>query len=446
MGSLRLTDRRVWGRILRYKVAGGAVRYLFVHQNFPAQYQHVVRHLAARPGAEVLFLTAPNANSMHAVTKAEYQFDATPNENCHPDARDVEAAIRRAAAVGSACAYLRKAHGYVPDVIIGHHGWGELLNVGDVWPGVPVLGYLEFYYHSQGYDVGFDPEFPLPPESAARIRARNTVNHLALTNPGWGQTPTEFQLGTYPEWARAKIGLIREGVDLARCRPLPGMRGRAMTVAGMAVAQGEKLVTFTARSLEPYRGYHSFIRAVPRLLSRPDVRVALVGTEKSSYGPDLIQGTWKDHFLREVAGKYDESRLHFLGHVEYDAHLALLARSDAHVYLTYPFVASWSLREALACGCAVVGSDTSPVREFVQEGVNGLLVPFFEPERIAGRVLDLLEDRWLDGHIREGARAFAERHLSMDRYLHRYAGLIDSLAEGRAPAPGTFAGGWPLAA
>lgn len=400
------------------------MKYLFVHQNFPGQYLHVARRLAREPGNQVVFLTAPNENRIAGVHKVEYAFDPAPAVGVHPGARDLDLALRRADVVAGVARRLA-AEGFRPDAVVGHHGWGELLGIEDVWPGVPLLGYLEFYYRTSGFDVGFDPEFPLGPEHHARIRARNAVNHLALAGPGWGQTPTEFQLSTYPAPARPRILLVREGVDLEACRPDPGARGARFEAPGLALDPGARLVTFVSRSLEPYRGFHVMMRALPQLLgARPDLHVAVVGAEGVSYGPRLAEGSWKAHFLREVEGRFDPARLHFLGRVDYADHLRLLRRSDAHVYLTYPFVASWSLREALACGCAVVGSDTEPVREFVLDGHNGLLVPFFRPDLLARRILDLFEDPWLDAHLRANARRFAERHLDLEDHLRRQRAAI----------------------
>lgn len=423
------------------------MNFLFVHRNFPAQYLHIARDLRDRQH-RVVFVTLPTTNQLRGVEKLEYIFDAPLNEATYQGAREFEQALRRAEAVATAATRLKNT-GFRPDIIIGHHGWGELLNIGDVWPDVPVLGYCEFYYYTTGYEVGFDPEFSTGPETRPFVRARNAINLLALTNPGWGQTPTEFQFSTYPEIFHDKLILLREGVDLEACAPAPKARSAPLDLAPMvhdaalqtalgnaSLAASDKLVTFVNRSLEPCRGMHILMRALPRLLARRDVHVAIVGSEGDGYGPRLADGrSWKEYFLAEMRGRYDESRVHFLGLVGFDDYRALLRRSDAHVYLTYPFVASWSLREALASGCAVIGSDTPPVREFIQHERNGLLTPFFEPDTLAERILGLFEDAWLDGHIRAGARAFAERHLSMANYLARYRSLIVSLtAAGAAPS------------
>lgn len=407
------------------------MKYLFVHQHFPGQFLHLVRHLAARSGNEVLFITEATPNVLPGVRVFTYDPPA-PNDAVAPDSQHTDDCLRRARLVAGIAAQL-KALGLVPDIVIGHHGWGELLNIGDVWPGVPVLGYFEFFYRTHGLDVGFDPEFPDAAESHPRVRARNAVNLLALANPGHGQTPTRFQLETYPAWARPRITLLPEGVDLATCRPNPGLRGATLDLAGFHIAPGDTLVTFVARDLEPYRGVHTVIRAIPRLHRlRPGLKVVLVGGDGVSYGPRLLDGTWRERFMNQVAGVIDPARVCFPGRVPYTTFLALLQRSDAHLYLTYPFVLSWSLREALACACAVVASDTAPVREFVAHRRTGLLVPFHDSAALAEAVQELLDDPVLAARLRRNARKLAERSLAMDAYLDGYEALIARVVSGQA--------------
>lgn len=294
----------------------------------------------------------------------------------------------------------------------------------------PLLGYHEFYYNTAGYDVGFDPEFPTDPAHYSGIRAKNAVNLLALTNGGHGQRPTRFQLETYPIWARPAITVVPDGVNLDICRPNPALRTRVTVVAGLEIEPGDKLVTYVARDLEPYRGFHVMMRAVPYLLrSRPDIRVVMVGGDGVSYGARLAQGNWRELFCAQASPALDPARVHFPGKIAYADYVRLLQRSDAHVYLTYPFVASWSLREALACGCALVASDTAPVREFVTDGETGLLIPFSDARRLADRVREVLDGGPAIKEMRANARRFAETHLRMDDHIVRYERLIARLTE-----------------
>ena len=400
------------------------MKYLFVHQNFPGQFLHLIKRLAASGSNELVFITEPNKNRIPGVRMFCYN-KPLPNAAVFPDATEFELALRRARIVEGAARELLKL-GYTPDIIIGHHGWGELLNMKDVWPGVPMLGYFEFFYHDAGVDVGFDPEFPPSLGTLARVRVKNAINLLALNNPGHGQTPTRFQQSTYPAWAHERIEVLAEGVDLRTCRPAPGVRRAPLELDGFRVEPGDTLVTYVARDLEPYRGFHTMMRALPRIQRlRGDLKVVMVGGDGVSYGAKISGGqTWRDTLMAEVGAVIDRSRLHFPGRVDYELFVRLLQRSDAHVYLTYPFVLSWSLREALACGCALVASDTAPVREFVADRETGLLVDFPNPAALADGVAELLEDGALARRLRRNARAFAEANFNMTRYLASYEALI----------------------
>ncbi len=405
------------------------MRFLFVHQNFPGQYVHIVRHLTEGLH-DVAFLSEPNANQMPDVRKIAYVSQRATDQRIHEHAREFEIAVRRAEAAAVAARQI-KSLGFQPDIIIGHHGWGELLNMQDVFPGTPLLGYFEFYYNLLGQDVDFDPEFPVPESRLPMVRSKNAVNHAALSLPGsWGQTPTHWQLSTYPAWSRDRITLLREGVDLIQCSPASPRSGRRFTLPdGFQLEAKHKLVTYMSRNLEPYRGFHIFMRALPALqAARPDVHVSIVGNDAPGYGAMPPDGSsWRDTIMREMAGKLDLGRIHFLGQVPYDTHVALLRRSDAHVYMTYPFVASWSLREAMAIGAAIIGSDTLPVREFITHRKTGLLTPFLDPARLADTILTLLEDAKLSQKLRTNARLFAEANLDREVYLANYVKLIERL-------------------
>ena len=405
------------------------MKYLFVHQNFPGQFLHIVRYLTAQQRHDIVFITEPNRNQIAGVRKVPYRRPSSTSGQTHVIARDLDAAVRRAEVVART-AFNLKELGYTPDIIIGHHGWGELLNLPDVWPNVPLLGYMEFYYQTDAADVGFDPEFMLDRSEYPRVRAKNAINLLAFANGGHGLTPTEWQLSTYPSWMRDWIILLREGVDLDICKPDAKLRRQAMTIGGMHIAPSDKLVTYVARDLEPYRGFHAMMRAVPHMLrARKDIRVVIVGGDGVSYGAPAPTGTWRDVMMAEVGSQIDPQRVVFPGRLEYDAYVRMLQRSDAHVYLTYPFVASWSLREALAMGCAVIGSDTEPVQEFITHGENGLLTSFFDPAGLAAKVVEIIENQTLARTLRAGARRYAEQHLSMKNYLTAYDKLIQKLTK-----------------
>jgi glycosyltransferase involved in cell wall biosynthesis len=410
------------------------LKFLFVHQNYPGQFLHIVRHLVASNRHEVVFITEPNVNEIPGVRKVPYLHPKLDIAETHIAARELDNGVRRAETVYKTALGLKHL-GYHPDIIIGHHGWGEMLNLRDLWPDAPMLGYMEFYYQHDRADVGFDPEFPPNPLDFPRIRAKNAINHIALNLAGAGQCPTEWQLSTYPEWARPKIDLVWEGVDLDICSPDPAARKKTVRIGDMTVKPSDKLITYVSRDLEPYRGFHTMMRALPDLMrARKDLKVVMVGGDGISYGTaPHLGGTWREAMMAEVGKDIDLARVVFPGRVSYSTYLAALRRSDAHVYLTYPFVASWSMREALAIGCPVIGGDTEPVREFIEHGENGLLTPFLKPRILASTVLDLLENKPLGLKLRANARAYAERRLAMADYLSAYCNVIARLT-GENPA------------
>ena len=410
------------------------MNFLFVHQNFPGQYVHLLRSLLAdniaRPGThEILFMTEPNQNYMDGVRKVTYSRPPPAPKALAPAAWEFESAALRAQACYQGAQQI-KALGFKPDIILGHHGWGEMLNLCDVFPGVPILGYFEFYYKIHDSDVNFDPEFPMDEPRFGAVRAKNTINLLAIALEQWGQTPTHWQYATYPDWAKSKIRIVEEGVDLKICAPEPALRKKKITVGPLTVTPKQKLLTFVSRNLEPYRGFHTLMRALPKILEEcPNLVVSIVGGDEVSYGaPPPNGGSWKSVFLKEVEGQIDLSRVHFMGKVKYQDHLTLLKRSDAHVYLSYPFVASWSLREALACGCVVVGADSTTVTEFIKDGVNGVVTPTLDSDKLADTALRVLGDAALSAKLRLGARAHAEKHLGMESYIRRYRAYIEEVS------------------
>lgn len=410
------------------------MNFLFVHQNFPAQYQHLVRHLADQPGNRVYFITQPNDNFMEGVTKVVYPKPSSDHTVCHPFTLEIDTAIRTGLSVASACRTLRD-QGFVPDIVIGHSGWGEMIFIKDVFPDTPALSYFEFFYHTDGVDVGFDQEFSSIFGDPARLRVRNTVNHLTFDAVEWGHTATRWQQSLYPPELRRRLTALHEGVDTDLVRPDPKAWIR-LSRNGTVLGRDQEIVTYVARNFEPYRGFHVFMRAVPEILRRRKrAEIVIAGGDNVSYGNPPPPGmTYREMMLRELGSSVDLSRVHFLGQIPHRAYLNLLQVSSAHIYLTYPFVLSWSFIEAMACGCLVIGSDTPPVTEVLQDRVNGLRVDFFSPKAIADRVDEVLEDRDRMQHLRDAARRTAvERFDLKRRQLPRWEKLIADVIAGRRP-------------
>jgi len=377
------------------------MNFLFLHQHFPGQYLHIVRYLA-RAGHRVVFLTQERVARIEGVRKILYS-PARPAQSGHYYLREVEAALANGVAAAQQCDLLKR-DGFVPDIVVGHTGWGETFYIKDIWPNVPLLGYFEFFYHAAGTDVDCDPEFPPMPDDGMRLRTRNAINLLALDGVDWGQTPTRWQHSLYPPLYRQRISVVHEGVDSDRLRP--EATAQLWLRGGPRFSAADELVTYSSRNLEPYRGFHSFMRALPKVLrQRPGARVLIVGGDGVSYGrPATRAPNWREQLLAELDGQLDRTRLHFLGPLPYEHYRTVLQISSVHVYLTYPFVLSWSLLEAMSTGCLIVGSRTPPVEEIVEDGVNGHLAEMLDKDDLADHILFALHRQEAHAAMRAAAR------------------------------------------
>jgi glycosyltransferase involved in cell wall biosynthesis len=362
---------------------------LFVHNNFPAQYRYLVRALLREADMALAAVASPSARSIKGVRLVKYAMPGTDVSATHPFARRFDLECRRAEQVLYSLTSL-VGSGFVPDVILAHPGWGETLPLRTVFPKARLLLYCEFFYGTSGGELGFDPEFPDSGlDGHVNLHVKNAATVLALADCDCGISPTRWQHSTFPAQFRAKIDVIHEGVDVDIVKP--ARRATLRLPSGQSFTESDEVITFAARNLEPLRGYHVFMRALPRILEqRPAAHAVIIGADGSAYGLQAPKGTtWKSVYLREIADRIDMSRVHFAGSLPYPQYLAALQVSAAHVYLTYPFVLSWSLLEAMSAGCAVIASDTPPVAEVI-DADNGLLVPFFDVAALAERVIEVL--------------------------------------------------------
>ena len=345
---------------------------------------------------------------------------------------DLDSKFIRAEACARAAVQLRDK-GFRPDLICAHPGWGEGLFLRDVWPEARLLCYQEFFYHARGVDLDFDPELQGDPswEDCARLRLKNATPLLMLDAADWNVTPTAFQRGTFPNEFQSQITPIHDGIDTAIACPDADVAPLKLP-DGTILSAGEPTVTFVNRRIEPYRGCHTFLRAVPEIMRRhPRARLVVVGATKGvSYGKPAPGNSWRDIFLQEIKGQFDPGRLHFTGTLPYGPFLQLLKLSACHVYLTYPFVLSWSLLEAMSTGCAVVGSATPPVQEVITHGQEGLLVDFFSPSALADSVDTLLCDRALALEFGQRARNAVLHRFSLQACVPRQLALMQLVSSG----------------
>lgn len=384
------------------------MKLLFVHQNFPGQFLHLAPAMV-KEGHEVhaLVLKKEAPKVWEGVHIHTYQPAKGTATGVHPWALDLETKIIRAESVFRKCLEL-KAQGFTPDAVVAHPGWGESLFIKDVWPDTKLGLYCELNYSEHGNDVGFDPEFASQdPGDACRLRLKNINNVMHFDIADAAISPTNFQADTYAWPFRGKIKVMHDGIDTKRI--CPNDSATFTLPNGRTLTRQDEVITFANRNLEPYRGYHVFMRALPELLAqRPNAHVVLVGGEGTSYGKAPPgKASWKQIFIDEVKpliAEADWNRVHFVGHLPHPQFVSLLQVSTVHVYLTYPFVASWSLLEAMSIGCAIVGSDTEPVREFVEHEKNGMLAPFFDQTALIGQVVRLLQDPELRQTMGKAAR------------------------------------------
>lgn len=405
------------------------MRILFVHQNFPGQFLHLAPALAAR-GHEVLALTAETNQRASAVKVLRYR-NPDPIGPDRRAGRMYAEACARGLRAARAARQMQEDLGFVPDVIVGHPGWGETLFLKEVWPEARLIVYAELMYRTTGLDTGFDPEFggnDLDARASTLARTAHLVQAMVLADAAI--SPTAFQAATFPPEFRAKIAICHDGVDSTRLTPDPAAQ---ITVDGRTFHAGDEVVTFVNRSLEPYRGYHIFMRALPAVLAaRPNAHVLIIGAEGQSYGRAPPEGSWKTRFLQEVGDRIDPARVHFMGRLPYADYIRVLQVGRVHAYLTYPFVLSWSMIEAMSLGAMVIGSDTGPVSEVIRDGENGRLVDFFDVAGWSRALIAALADPDAHAPLRTAARQTVLDHYALDRTLPRLIALVegtDQIAE-----------------
>lgn len=409
------------------------MKILFIHPNFPGQFKHLAAAFGQDKNNQVLFACRyDNKPDIKGVTKVKYRVTREPSKDAHRYLIGFEQAVCAGQAVYRLCEKLKKS-GFTPDVIVSHSGWGEGLFLKDVLPDTPLINYMEFYYHAFGADMYFDPEEEINPDAIARTRIRNTTHLLNLEACDWAISPTKWQGGLHPKEFHHKMSIIHEGIDTDLVKPADR---KSLTLPnGKKLTKDDEIVTYVARNFEPYRGFPQTIRAIELILKkRPKAQILIVGADGVSYGKKLDKGkTYKQIMLDEV--NLDNDRVHWLGSLPFDQYLKVLQFSDAHIYLTVPFVLSWSSLEALATGCIIVASDTAPVREVIKDGKNGFLVDFFKHKNLANKVCDILENKGKLQHIKDAARQTVLDNYSLKKILPVYMSLIKEVAKGKIPPP-----------
>jgi glycosyltransferase involved in cell wall biosynthesis len=360
------------------------MRILVIHQNFPGQFKHIAKAWAERSGWQVIGIGREGCPGLPGVRCIQYKPHRDALKQQHHYLNRMESAVLHGQAVARLLLDLKR-QGFTPDAILAHPGWGETLYAKDVFPKARLIHFCEWFYNAEGADVGFDPEFPVTFDDHARIRTWNALHLLNLENCDVGVAPTHWQKSRHPAAYQDKIVVAHEGIDTELLGPDPNAE---IVLNGRQFKAGEPIITYVARNLEPYRGFHVFMRALEKIQKEHrSCQTIIVGGDDVSYGrrPNDAKN-WREKMLREV--KLDMSRTHFVGKLSYDRYRKVLQVSAAHLYLTYPFVLSWSMLEAMASGCLMIGSRTVPVEEVLKDGANARLVPFNDGQALTGALVD----------------------------------------------------------
>ncbi|MCS6958933.1 MAG: glycosyltransferase family 4 protein [Pseudanabaenaceae cyanobacterium SKYGB_i_bin29] len=408
------------------------MRVLFLHPNFPAQFRHVATLLGRDPKNQLVFGTKTENNlQISGVLKVMYQVAREPSPQTHHYVRTLEGAVLQGQGVYRMCEDLKRK-GFYPDLVYAHSGWGPSLYVKDIFPKAAHLSYFEWYYNARGADADFDPSEPLSADDYLRIRTKNAPILMDLGHCDWGISPTYWQRSQFPEVFHPRITVLHDGVDTEYFKPKPGAK-LVLPDKNLDLSHVDELVTYVARGMEPYRGFPQFIETLGILLARrPYCHAVIVGENRVCYGKAAPAGTtYKDMMLEKVP--LDMSRVHFTGGLPYGQYLQVIQASSVHVYLTRPFVLSWSMIEAMSAGCLVLGSDTEPVREVIEDGKNGLLVDFFSPEKIADRIEEVLDHPDRYAQIRQKARETVLERYSHHLLLPKHIKLMEAVANRQLP-------------
>lgn len=365
---------------------------LFVHQNMPGQYRELVQWLAAQKQHRIFFLTQrKNPPVFEGVETRIYNPHRKAAKDAYGLSRVWEDAVGAGFGAVKAAEKIEKEDGFRPDIVIGHVGWGELTFFKELWPDVPIIGFFEYYYSTEGGPVGFDPSETVSDNAKYLMRARNAVPLANLESVDVGLSPTHWQYERFPESFRKKLYVCHDGIRTDQLKPKPSAK-LGLGRLGRDLTRQDEIVTYVTRNLEATRGFPTFMRALPKMQKeRPNARFLVLGGNAASYGAQSkTPGGLRAEMEAEVGPEIDWDRIHFLGQVPYPEYQKLIQISRCHIYLTMPFVLSWSLLESMSMQATIVASDVAPVREAITHGKTGLLVDFFDPDALARQVCDVL--------------------------------------------------------
>lgn len=397
---------------------------LFIHRTFPAQFEHIIRELIKNPDNVVSFITNNNKSpEIDGVIKHFVEPDITVPDSCHPYLKAYEEAVILGQATAKK-AFELKEQGFKPDIVYGFSGWGSSMFIKEVFPDVPFICYLEWYGTTENSVFDFDGT-TLSEETKENIKCNNTHILKALTTCDAGISPTNWQKSLFPKEFQNKIKVIHDGIDTDLCKPDDDVK-IFMEDKNIELTSNDEIITYGTRGMEPYRGFPEFMQAIEKLLKkRPKAHVIIAGADAVCYSPTLSEGTYKELMIQKL--DLDMNRIHFVGTLPFDYYIKLLQISSVHVYLTYPYVLSWSILNAMSTGCCVVASNTAPILEVIKDNYNGLLVDFFDVEGLVKKIEFALDNKDKMKKIRHNARQTIIENYSLKKLLPQHIDYIKSL-------------------
>jgi len=404
---------------------------MFIHPNFPAQFGHIAHHLSTEMGWQSTCVTSVDTTGLRLpFTHVNYRLGPGPQPKVFHNPPNLAGLLQHAQAVYRG---LKSAPQIRPDLVVGHMSYGTLLYLKLLYD-CPMVGYFELLpppFWSEALTLR--SEFP-PPESVRMFNATYhtlTLLHAQMVDAAY--TPTQFQLSTAPADLRGKTHVIHDGIDTEFFSPreVP----RPLEFRGLPIAPRTRVVTYVSRGLESARGFDVFMRmAAVVAKERADVQFFIAGEDRTHYGHEghhIGKQTFKDYVLSQ--GDYDTSRFHFLGRIPLADLQTLLRLSDLHVYLTVPYVLSWSLMQAMASGCTILASATPPVEEVIRHERQGLLAGFDDVDALASRALEVLDRPEQFRHLGHGARQRILKHYERRLCSKRLAALFEEVASSSRP-------------
>lgn len=396
---------------------------LFLHRNFPAQFRHIATELAKDPHNKVVFITNNDKLQMQGIKKIVYKLKRKVPKNCHRYLKFYEESIIHGQAAAESALALKNS-GFKPDIIYGHT-WGPTMFIKDVFPEVPLLCYFEWFYNSEGADIGFNGEAQ-DEDKRANTRCKNSHLYIDLDICDAGISPTNWQKSQFPRKFQDDIRVLHDGVDTDFCRPDNNAKFM-IKEKKLQLTKNDEVITYATRGMEPYRGFPEFMRTVEKLLKkRPNAHVVIAGEDRVCYGPQIVGTTYKEIMLKEL--NLDMNRVHFVGGLPFNEYVNLLQISSAHVYLTYPFVLSWSALDAMAVGCCVIASNTKPVLEFMQDNYNALLCDFYNVDELVEKIEYALDNKDKMQELRHNARKTIVDNYALKDLLPRHIEYVKQLA------------------